>query len=231
MKYVGAAQKLTEAQLVLQPIQMGARVYLPGLGRFLQVDPVQGGTPNPYTYVTDPVNDFDLSGTCGWKFWRGSCKTVKPGPIKGYSNWLFGGGKSQKVGKNDVKWNLSTSTQRGGGVYGLGGLGTGKRINALVTARADGAAHAQIGRVLGTFHGSITIDAQGKHVASGTFTPPAVASYHFNNSPGRQSMESFSTTAGRRFGITLNRLTGGLISPTDYNIYFEQAGVSVDVSW
>ena len=88
MKYVGAAQKLTEAQLVLQPIQMGARVYLPGLGRFLQVDPVQGGTPNPYTYVTDPVNDFDLSGTCGWKFWRGSCKTVKPGPIKGYSNRL-----------------------------------------------------------------------------------------------------------------------------------------------
>ncbi|QQS69728.1 hypothetical protein IPP75_01125 [Candidatus Saccharibacteria bacterium] len=69
MGYVGAALKLTEAQLALQPIQMGARVYLPGLGRFLSVDPVQGGTANNYVYVNDPVNDYDLGGTIGWKKW------------------------------------------------------------------------------------------------------------------------------------------------------------------
>ncbi len=46
---------------------MGARVYIPCLGRFLSVDPVQGGTPNPYVYPDDPVNDFDLDGTFSFK--------------------------------------------------------------------------------------------------------------------------------------------------------------------
>ncbi len=41
---------------------MGARVYLPTLGRFLQVDPVEGGTLNPYVYAHDPVNMNDYSG-------------------------------------------------------------------------------------------------------------------------------------------------------------------------
>ncbi len=43
-------------------IQMGARVYIPTLGRFLQVDPVEGGTLNPYVYAHDPVNLDDYSG-------------------------------------------------------------------------------------------------------------------------------------------------------------------------
>ncbi|WP_204249040.1 RHS repeat-associated core domain-containing protein, partial [Nocardia arizonensis] len=48
-----------------QAVEMGARTYLPILGRFLQVDPVPGGSANSYDYVNgDPVNTLDLNGKC-----------------------------------------------------------------------------------------------------------------------------------------------------------------------
>ncbi|HZN12940.1 MAG TPA: RHS repeat-associated core domain-containing protein, partial [Acidimicrobiales bacterium] len=47
---------------------MGARGYDPGTGRFLQRDPVEGGSANDYDYVSgDPVNQFDLQGTICWR--------------------------------------------------------------------------------------------------------------------------------------------------------------------
>jgi RHS repeat-associated protein len=44
-------------------MSMGARSYVPQLGRFLQDDPIEGGSANAYTYTFgDPVNSADPSG-------------------------------------------------------------------------------------------------------------------------------------------------------------------------
>ena len=67
--WLGQHQKLTEHLGSIATIEMGARQYVPTLGRFLQVDSVEGGTDNAYAYVNDPVNDLDLTGQWGWRTW------------------------------------------------------------------------------------------------------------------------------------------------------------------
>jgi RHS repeat-associated protein len=59
--YLGTAQRQRDTNSGLQ--LMGQRAYNPTTGRFLQTDPVLGGSANTYDYSNaDPVNSSDLTG-------------------------------------------------------------------------------------------------------------------------------------------------------------------------
>ncbi len=60
--WLGGKQRRTE--LPSGVIQMGARSYVPAIGRFISLDSISGGSANSYDYANgDPVNSLDLSGT------------------------------------------------------------------------------------------------------------------------------------------------------------------------
>jgi RHS repeat-associated protein len=71
-RYVGAWDKQYDTTNGL--ILMGARPYDPTLGRFLAVDPIDGGSLNNYDYAgQDPINKYDLDGTCVLPVWFHVC--------------------------------------------------------------------------------------------------------------------------------------------------------------
>ncbi len=66
--WLGQHQRPSEHQPGFRPtIEMGARPYRPDLGRFLRIDPIDGGaTFSNYSYPDDPINQLDLTGKYCW---------------------------------------------------------------------------------------------------------------------------------------------------------------------
>jgi RHS repeat-associated protein len=60
-RWTGKWNKRSDSTSLL--IEMGARPYDAGLGRFVAVDPVEGGSLDNYEYAAqDPINNYDLDG-------------------------------------------------------------------------------------------------------------------------------------------------------------------------
>jgi RHS repeat-associated protein len=114
--WLGQHHRLRDHTTGLTPIiHMGARPYLPTLGRFLEPDPIEGGCANDYTYVTDPINDNDLDGL---KSRRERCRdaaaaltknrNAKLARIRDYAEDAFG---LPERGKNSRRGHLNAIHQ------------------------------------------------------------------------------------------------------------------------
>jgi RHS repeat-associated protein len=102
----GSSGKLTDSASSITILD--ARPYLAAEGRFLSVDPIEGGCANNYVYVFgDPLNTSDLSG-------RLSCSTNNP-------DWPPGGqgsGGSDGGGDNELLHDLEVDGAAT--LYGIG---------------------------------------------------------------------------------------------------------------
>ena len=159
--WVGNNSKGTEhATGLVVNIEMGARIYNPTLGRFLSVDPIEGGTTtNDYGYVPDVINQFDLTGLgCSWynavcqvkTHWRGIAKAV-----------VFVGGISAGFACTaTVACAVAVGAAAAAASYALGNAGTRKfRWAGFITSTAVGGAFGGIGFASQGFAGSATSNA------------------------------------------------------------------------
>lgn len=108
--WLGQHQRPTELRSELQPtIEMGARQYSPLLGRFLEVDPVEGGLDNDYTYVENPITQLDLSGEAG----QGSYGYCMQKGSKGYSSQKCKNVRAQQASLKSYNKKNNKCTARG----------------------------------------------------------------------------------------------------------------------
>ena len=107
--YLGAYQRATTNKA--GAVTMGVRIYLPTTGRFLQTDPLEGGSSNSYDYARqDPVNNTDIAGLSpsGCFYARVSVDNLSAWSV----NSIFGTYRIWQRIDFCIKWNQITFSQR-----------------------------------------------------------------------------------------------------------------------
>ena len=144
---IGGTQNLT---------RMGVRLYDPNLGRFLEVDPVEGGNANDYVYPADPVNMYDLDGM---RCWTGVSHWVDKKNGKKYHT--SGKGRKEVCRGAAATVARAAETVKGGGetvVRGAEAVGRGAVRAARV---APGVAERQLNNTADCLNDVVTIVGGG----------------------------------------------------------------------
>jgi RHS repeat-associated protein len=173
--WLGSKQRLTEHETGTPTLlEMGARAYSPATGRFLETDPIEGGSANDHDYVDgDPVNGFDLAGTChtrhhGWSSWRNwrctASRRIRHGARRAH-HW---------ASKNRWKlagWAVSTVCIVGSGGAGLAACITAGLalygVKTVATVRARGGWRQHLVNAVSTYADMLP----GLGVAGESFRP------------------------------------------------------------
>ena len=166
--WLGEHQRPLEHQTGAIPIiEMGARQYDPTLGRFLEVDPVEGGCENDYSYPADPVNELDLNGM------KKACR--KSGPSR-----------FQLRSRRVTRWKtIAAWGGLGGGSIGIRFRGSAPVVRVRVTGNGGGGFVAKwLGRTLAQYNGR-WLQFPGGYLASESVTTRSTLaiSYHQGMGP------------------------------------------------
>ncbi len=100
-----------------QPAGTSARIYDPTIARFLQTDPIEGGSITAYGYIIDPINQYDLDGQwCRPKKLCKKAKQVAGGAVKVVKTVAVKSAQVTRFAVNTVvnPWSIPAAQTSGG---------------------------------------------------------------------------------------------------------------------